>query len=291
MSDNHVQDPQIASAAEFGGYLRRLRKQKGLSLGEVSERLKLPVRQIEALETGNYEKLPEPVFVRGFIRSYASFLDANEEKLNHYLAHFSPPTKVSKASANSSLNYTNTKVKKPFPTWVFGLLGLAIIGVGVYAWQSKSQNETDKQEASSVASEALVVSASNISASNVLIKPMSASEVANASAVNVQAASVAAASTPAVITGELLINTRYRTMLTVTNAQGEILINRIVPSQSEHRFANGAPFDVRIGYAKGSTATFNGKNIDVDAYIKAKTAKFKVDEQVALVATPASAAQ
>ena len=61
---------------------------------------------------------------------------------------------------------------------------------------------------------------------------------------------------PVGVAGELVINARYRTMLTVTNAKGEVLINEIVPARSEHRFQNGAPFEVRLGYASGSTATF-----------------------------------
>ena len=64
-------------------------------------------------------------------------------------------------------------------------------------------------------------------------------------------------------------------MLTVTNAKGEVLINEIVPSRSEHRFQNGAPFEVRLGYANGSTATFGGQPIDMNAARKnGKTATF-----------------
>lgn len=286
MSKKQVQTTPSMSAAEFGGYLRTLREQKNLSLGEVSERLKLPVRQIEALETGNYEELPEPVFVRGFVRSYASFLDADEEQLNTYLAHFSPPTPISKVShGKSSVSYSNTEVKKSFPLWILGLLGLLLIGGGIFAWQSKSQFETNKQN--TVASEVLAVSDSNIAASNVEIKAMtasdalsasSASSVAAASSTDIQAASAVAASAPVLANGELVIKARYRTVLTVSNAKGEVLISKIVPARTEHRFTDGAPFDVRIGYSTGSTVTFNGEEIDLAPYRKGRTATFKVGD-------------
>ena len=58
--------PTTNKATELGILLRAKREQKQLSIGEVSERLKLPARQIEALENGDYNSLPEPVFVRGF---------------------------------------------------------------------------------------------------------------------------------------------------------------------------------------------------------------------------------
>ncbi|XXQ67313.1 RodZ domain-containing protein [Neisseriaceae bacterium B1] len=282
----------ILSATEFGQKLRQHREQKGLSIGEVSERLKLPARQIEALETGQYEALPEPVFIRGFLRSYGRFLDINESELDQYLAHFSPPAAVYKLSHNTGLNYANSEVKKPFPTWIFGVLAAGVIGYGVYAWQTKSQSENAKQEQVSViaASESAAAPASNLSNGNVLVKPMPASEIAAsqvAGASQVATANNASGVATPVVAGEMVINTRYRTMLTVTNAQGEVLINQIVPGRSEHRFANGAPFEVRLGYAIGSTVTFGGENINIDAIRRGgKTAVFKVGEQSA-----ASAAQ
>jgi len=73
--------PTTNKATELGILLRAKREQKQLSIGEVSERLKLPARQIEALENGDYNSLPEPVFVRGFLRSYGRFLDLDESDL------------------------------------------------------------------------------------------------------------------------------------------------------------------------------------------------------------------
>lgn len=284
-SNSETTNQSYADAAAFGGLLRRLREQKGLSVGEVCDRLKMPARQIEALETGAYETLPEPVFVRGFLRSYARFLDMNEAVLDEYLAHFSPPEKVSKVAHNSDLNFTNSTVKKPFPTWIFGVLAAVAIGYGIYAWQSKSQTENAKQEAGSgaiAASQAGMVSAPNLGSSNTVVVPMTASE---------SGALAASAASAAAVSGELVINTRYRTMLTVTNAKGEVLINQIVPGRSEHRFQNGAPFEVRLGYAIGSTATFNGGSIDIDSARKGgKTAVFNTESAVAAPAVQAASA-
>lgn len=279
---------QILSATEFGQQLRQQREQKGLSIGEVSERLKLPARQIEALETGHYELLPEPVFIRGFLRSYGRFLDIDETKLDQYLAHFAPPAVVKKVNS-TGVNYANSEVKKPFPTWIFGVLAACAIGYGIYAWQSKSQSENAKQEqvSSVAASEVAAVSAPNLGNGNVLVKPMAASESAASQVASASQATmpvnVSGVAAPAVA-GEMVINTRYRTMLTVTNAQGEVLINQIVPARSEHRFASGAPFEVRLGYAIGSTVTFGSETINVDSIRRGKTAVFKVGEQAASAA-------
>ena len=110
---------------------------------------------------------------------------------------------------------------------------------------------------------------------NMVVKPMEEPQAASGTA-----------SAPAAAGGELVINTRYRTMLTVSNAKGEILINQIVPARSEHRFKDGAPYEVRLGYAIGSTASYGGENIDIDSKRKGKTAVFTVGSTVQAASAP-----
>lgn len=260
----------------LGRELRVLREQKGLTIAEVAAHLKLPARQIETLERGQYVGLPEPVFVRGFLRSYGRFLDMNEVRLNEYLAQISPITQAYQQNKRKgSVNYSNTTVKKAFPKWIFGVLALGVVVAGVYAWQMKSADETAKQE-SQATQIATPNNDENLAADNVLVKPMTASDTATETAVASGAvatnapnlaASSANSNVPAVmgVEGELVITTKYRTMLTVTGIDGKVLINTIVPANSEHRFKEGAPFDVRIGYAVGSVASFAGTPIDLEA--------------------------
>lgn len=283
MSEN--QTPSAISSADapaaLGAELRRQREERGLSLGEVSERLKLPARQVEALENGNYGDMPEPVFVRGFLRSYGRFLDLDETVLNSYLAHIVPPESIerSRPQQHAADSMVNQELKKPFPTWIFGLLAAALLGVGIYYWQGKSQSEHLRQEAGAGSA---VQSGGSQAASevplangNMVVKPMEEPQAASGTA-----------STPAAAGGELVINTRYRTMLTVSNARGEILINQIVPARSEHRFKDGAPYEVRLGYAIGSTASYGGENIDIDSKRKGKTAVFTVGSTVQAASAP-----
>ena len=173
----------------------------------------------------------------------------------------------------------NQELKKPFPTWIFGLLAAALLGVGIYYWQGKSQSEHLRQEAGAGSA---VQSGGSQAASevplangNMVVKPMEEPQAASGTA-----------STPAAAGGELVINTRYRTMLTVSNARGEILINQIGPARSEHRFKDGAPYEVRLGYAIGSTASYGGENIDIDSKRKGKTAVFTVGSTVQAASAP-----
>src|SRR5690606_7113659 len=64
-----------------GGTLRSMREARRISISEASQRLKFSVRQIEALESENWQRLPTGVPLRGFVRNYARYLEADVESV------------------------------------------------------------------------------------------------------------------------------------------------------------------------------------------------------------------
>jgi cytoskeleton protein RodZ len=58
----------------LGEFLRRERELRHISLDDVAERTKISRRYLEAIEEGQYDRLPGETFVRGFIRSYAQYV-------------------------------------------------------------------------------------------------------------------------------------------------------------------------------------------------------------------------
>ena len=64
-----------------GEHLRDAREQKGLSIQEVADQLYLEQRIIRLLEADDYEQLPPPAFVQGYIRAYAKLLGLAGENL------------------------------------------------------------------------------------------------------------------------------------------------------------------------------------------------------------------
>jgi cytoskeleton protein RodZ len=65
---------QIEQLREIGDYLSQVRQQQAVPLEEVAARTFIPLRLLKALEAGQPDILPEPVFVQGFIRRYADLL-------------------------------------------------------------------------------------------------------------------------------------------------------------------------------------------------------------------------
>lgn len=66
---------------EMGEELRKARESRGMSLDEVVEITKISRRNIVALEEGNTDHLPHPVYAKGFVRSYARLLGLDAEEL------------------------------------------------------------------------------------------------------------------------------------------------------------------------------------------------------------------
>lgn len=58
----------------IGARLKEARATKRLSLEEVERDTRISRRYLDALERGDYELLPAPVYARGFMRSYADYL-------------------------------------------------------------------------------------------------------------------------------------------------------------------------------------------------------------------------
>src|SRR5690606_7822751 len=64
-----------------GARLRTERKRQNLSEQDVSARLHLSMTYLKALEADDYDRLPEPAFVKGYVRNYARLLGLPAEAL------------------------------------------------------------------------------------------------------------------------------------------------------------------------------------------------------------------
>jgi cytoskeleton protein RodZ len=79
----------VNAAAELpanatGTLLRATREAQGLSIGDIANRLRMGVKQVSALENGDYSALPTGTFLRGFVRNYAKTLHLSTDEV---LAH------------------------------------------------------------------------------------------------------------------------------------------------------------------------------------------------------------
>jgi cytoskeleton protein RodZ len=77
-----------------GAILADERERQALSRADIAQRLHMSVFQVEALEIGDYDRLPRGPFLRGFTRNYARALGLDAEFLVGLLAQDAPREKV-----------------------------------------------------------------------------------------------------------------------------------------------------------------------------------------------------
>jgi cytoskeleton protein RodZ len=76
----------------IGAALREERERQGLSIEDLEERTKIRRRYLRALENEDWDILPGPTYVRGFMRTYAEALGLDAEELvDDYREEFEPP--------------------------------------------------------------------------------------------------------------------------------------------------------------------------------------------------------
>lgn len=82
MNEVEPDQPVAASAAErVGDRLRAARTAAGLSLAEVAERTRVPLRHLQAIEGSDFAALPSPTYALGFARAYARAVGLDEVKV------------------------------------------------------------------------------------------------------------------------------------------------------------------------------------------------------------------
>lgn len=70
-----------------GEHLKRERELRGITLRKVFEVTRVPFKFLEAVEADDYDSLPHPTFVKGYLRAYCKFLgiDENDSILRYEL--------------------------------------------------------------------------------------------------------------------------------------------------------------------------------------------------------------
>ncbi|MBD2679617.1 MULTISPECIES: RodZ domain-containing protein [Nostoc] len=90
--------------AEIGAQLWALRQEQGLSLEQVVVLTMIPRRLLQAIEEGNLNDLPEPVYIQGLIRQFADALGLNGAELADTFPINSPQVNFQPTANSSPLN-------------------------------------------------------------------------------------------------------------------------------------------------------------------------------------------
>jgi len=119
---------------ELGDLLRKTREDKGLSLAQVEQATRIRSDYLQALEEEAYERLPAPVYAKGFLRNYALYLGLDPQKV--LSLYHEPEAAVETTPGAAMLD----EPLKPFTVrrlWPVGLIPLliAVVAIGWWGYQ------------------------------------------------------------------------------------------------------------------------------------------------------------
>ena len=111
------------------GALRALRVSKGLSLEDVSGRLKFPARHIEALEAERFDDLPKGLGLKSLIKNYAKLLGIDskplEDALKSYVGHVEGG--IGNHNSTRTLDSHAVTTLRPVFAWFWWVLIAAVV--------------------------------------------------------------------------------------------------------------------------------------------------------------------
>lgn len=293
------------SAGESPGLsIRKAREAAGLSLDELAAQTKLARTTLDALERDDYGSLLEPVYVRGYYRKCAKVLNLPEQQLLlAYAARVTPKTPQPPAKLRLGTGADMSGGR----SWR-GLLGIIVI-VAIAAtaiWYLREQQQNAQQSIVPIPESAAPDAAAPGSApaesspqgsandtstpaamGGVNVAPADAPITAPAPAAS--APSVAAATTQPAATGTeatpaasdsgsaLKLNFVSISWARIEDANGKVLLNRVVQGGERQVLDGKPPYSVFLGNAPGVEAEFQGKPVDFKHVIRdTATARFTV---------------
>lgn len=299
----------------LGVLLQNAREQHGLSIDDISNRLRLSPRQIKALESDDFAALPEAMITRGFIRNYARLLGLDAEPLLQAYRAFVPssdsPRAISIQSENILISGSN---KRP---WLMYMLASLVIALLVGAWlvyvdyvPEKSTQQAAKPGPSTkteVAAEPGATTESGTYTESLPMAALPAAEraqedtapaVAEAPSPAVAAPQVAKPvpatpavagvavttsnpSNPAPASNKTLAKLKFtfsdHTWVSVTDRNNKEIFNKTKAAGSEDTVEGEPPFKVVIGNVAGSKLVFNDKPVDLAPYTKLNVAHLTLE--------------
>jgi cytoskeletal protein RodZ len=94
---------QIEKLKEIGALLSASRHEKGISLEEVATKTQIRLSLLKAIELGQIENLPEPVYLKGLLKQFADNLGLNGKEIANSFPLASTPKLIQSSPVNIRL--------------------------------------------------------------------------------------------------------------------------------------------------------------------------------------------
>lgn len=275
-----------------GSRLAQAREDRGLTLEEAARALRLAPRHVRAMESDDYESLPGPTYVRGYLRSYAQLLGLPADEIvasYNSLSVAQQPVDLGKLAPPAQLSSDHHLMRLVSAL----VLGLFVVLAGLW-WYGKEETPApipslplspppapearlSAPSPDSVAPATLTPSDKRPQAADLSEGSRTSGGVTPRAPAGV-GQEVAAGSRPAAPRVHLVLQAREESWAEVRDAAGNRLLYETIPAGRTVTVEGAAPLSVFLGNVDGVHVEFNGRPYDASRHKRGPVARFTLDE-------------
>ncbi|MEZ9322410.1 cytoskeleton protein RodZ [Vibrio sp. 10N.286.51.E5] len=313
---NTEQDTQaqenVAPALEAGTLLKNKRESLGLTQKQISDRLKLRVTLIQQIEENQFESDQVATFMRGYIRSYAKYVNLDEKVVLSALHHAGDAQHQEQEMLSFSRKTKTEKHNSRIMILTWSIFAV-IAGISsLWWWQNQQQDTLSQSLANTESSEELAVEeslapeftslevieaekneagASVVEGAEGLAAISDAEESSDAvtpadetsaqQTTETEPTAEAAANSETVeastaseaVANELVMQFSADCWIQVKDATGKTLSTGIKKAGQSLNLSGTAPYKVILGAPEGVSMTFASEPVDLSGYTSGKVAR------------------
>jgi cytoskeleton protein RodZ len=299
-----------------GQLLAAERERQGLSRVEIAQRLHMSPWQVEALEMGDYSRLPKGPFLRGFVRNYAKALALDPDAILASVAQATPAEgapRIVVPSQNIRFDPLGERLSGPYVR--AGGLAAVVIALSfaaMYWWlfirpappathkaaveaprpvpaaPATSEAQSQPQTQAPVEPQAVAAPARTSPTAAAPVPAPAAPAVPAQTPAKAQAAPAKAeerkaeakpAAAPAPAKGEAVLQFRFDgdSWVEVRDSGDKVVFQRLNPADSEATVTGKLPLRVIVGNAGEVSMRYNGREFPLEPHTKVAVARFTLE--------------
>lgn len=269
---------KVADNRSIGEILKGRRQELKLSVTDIASQMRLDPRIVDALETGNYQILPAPLYVRGYLRGYAKILKLDPDPLVALYdgqVQAEPPEIVPEVKHRTQTSSRD----KPVKAFTY-LVSLTLVILLLAWWQSNFVVRSRVTPMPGADSAVADTPPPPQLAYPITIVKHPDSPFYRAPVVETATAGGDPAATGREISGgvegpdHVLLRLNADSWVEVTDSSGARLFMNLARAGNVLSLTGTAPFSVLLGFAHGVNVEFNGKPFDPAPYSRSGIARF-----------------
>ncbi len=279
-------------APPLGRILANERERQGLARAEVAQRLHMSAHQVEALESGDYNRLPKGPFLRGFVRNYAKLLNLDAAGLLTHLADAAPrgpAPAIVVPTQNIRFEPLGERLSNPYvKAAAFVVVALGLAFAAIYWWlfirPSPPAGVAKKPAMEQGPPQQLAASAQPVPE---VVRPTPApvmeappvEEAKRAEPAKFEPAKIERVRAAADRKAEATLRLRFKgeSWVEIRDAQGKVLLSRLNLRGTEAEVAGRPPLSVIVGNAPEVQVIYREREFPLEPHTKVAVARFTVE--------------